>query len=196
MNDFLVKIKNLSLITIIASVIIGMVLLIKPDEALQFVSLVCGITVLLLGIGCWITYFAKNNSIFMAVVGTLALIVGIVVCVKYKSIISILLFIFGIFLIISGVIDFISALDAKRNDMSSWVVSLVMSLAIVVAGIVVTVNPFSSIVFVTRLLGGALIVYAVMDLICLIQIRKIAKLTTVNDPDVDEVDITGNDIEI
>lgn len=196
MNGFLMKIKNLSLITIIASVIIGMVLLIRPDEALQFVSLVCGITVLLLGIGCWVTYFAKNNSIFMAVVGTLALIVGIVVCVKYKSIISILLFIFGIFLIISGVIDFISAIDAKRNDMSSWVVSLVMALAIVVAGIVITVNPFSSIVFVTRLLGGALIVYAVMDLICLVQIRKIAKLTMVNDPDVDEVDITGNDIEI
>lgn len=195
MNDFLLKIKNLSLITIIASVIIGIVLLIRPDEALQFVSLVCGITILLLGVGCWITFFAKNNSVFMAIMGTLALIVGIVVCVKYKSIISILLFIFGIFLIISGVIDFISAIDAKRNDMTSWVVSLIMSLVIIVAGIVVTVNPFSSIVFVTRLLGGALIVYAVMDLICFIQIRKIAKLTTVDDPGVDEVDITENDIE-
>lgn len=62
MNKFLVKIKNLSLITIVASVIIGLVLLIKPDEALQFVSLICGVTILILGIGCWVTYFANKNS--------------------------------------------------------------------------------------------------------------------------------------
>lgn len=195
MNKFLVKIKNLSLITIVASVIIGLVLLIKPDEALQFVSLICGLTILILGIGCWVTYFAKNNSVFMAVVGTLSLIVGIFVCVKYKAIISFMLFIFGIFLVISGIIDLLSAVDAKRNDMKSWIISLIMSLAIIVMGIIVTVDPFSSMVLVTRLLGAALMAYAVLDLIALLQVKKIATLETVNDPDVDEVNISGDDIE-
>lgn len=195
MSEFFIKIKNLSLITIIASVIIGVVLLVKPDEALQFVSLICGITILLLGVGCWISFFTRFNSVFMAAVGTLSLIVGTVVCVKYKSIISLMLFIFGIFLIISGVIDFVSAIDAKRNMLAGWLVSLIMAVCIIIGGIVVTVNPFDSVLFVTRLLGVVLIVYAVTDLISLVQIRKISKLKTVNDNNVDEVDVTQEDIE-
>lgn len=195
MTDFLVKIKHLSIITVLASLIIGVVLIVRPDEALQTVSLICGVTIILLGIGSWIYYFVKDNLLFLAIMGTLALITGIIICVKYKAIITILLLIFGIFLIISGIIDLISAIDAKKKNIRGWGISLAMAAAVIILGLIVSANPFDSMVLVTRLLGAALLVYSVMDIIAFFQVKKAASLNTVIDTGVTEVEISQEDIE-
>lgn len=195
MTDILVKIKNLSIITIITSLVIGLVLIIKPGETLQVVSLICGISLILLGAAAWISYFVKDNSMFMAVLGTISLIAGIIVCVKYKSIITIMLLLFGAFLIVSGVIDLLSAVKTKKVGGSGWKVSMVMSAVMIIAGIIVTVNPFTSMEMITRFLGAGLLFYAVMDLIAFFQIKQIVGLETVVDKNVTEINITQDDIE-
>lgn len=195
MTDILVKIKNLSIITIVASLVIGLVLIIKPGETLQVVSLICGVSLILLGVVAWISYFVKDNAMFMAVLGTISLIAGIIVCVKYKSIITIMLLLFGAFLIVSGVIDLLSAVKAKKIGGAGWKVSIAMSAVMIIAGIIVTVNPFTSMEMITRFLGVGLLFYAVMDLIAFFQIKKIAGLETVVDKNVTEINITQDDIE-
>lgn len=179
MREYYIKLKNLSLITIAAGFIIGIVLLLKPDETVQFVSILCGATVILLGAGAWISYFTKMKSTILAILGTLAIIAGIIICVKYKSIITVVLFLFGIFVLVSGVVDFISAIDAKRNDLKSWIVSLLISVVIIVLGIIVIVNPFDSVMVLARLLGISLVIYAVVDIITFIQVRKIVKYSLI-----------------
>ncbi len=195
MTDILVKIKNLSIITIVASLIIGVVLIIKPGETLQVVSLICGVSVILLGVAAWIMYFVKDNSMFMAILGTISLIAGIIVCVKYKSIITIMLILFGAFLIVSGVVDLASAIKAKKIGGVGWKVSIIMAAAMIILGIIVTVNPFSSMEMITRFLGVGLIYYAVMDFIAFFQIKRVAGLETVVDKNVTEISVTQDDIE-
>lgn len=175
MREILIKIKNLSLITIAAGFIIGIVLLVRPDETVQFISILCGVTVIMLGIGAWISYFTKFKSIILAILGTLAIIAGIILCVRYRSIVSAVIFLFGVFVLVGGIVDLISAIDAKRNDLKSWIVSIIMSAVTIILGLIVIINPFDSIMVLTQLLGAGLIVYAVMDLISFIQIRKIVK---------------------
>lgn len=175
MREFLIKIKNLSLITIAAGFIIGIVLLVRPDETVQFISILCGVTVIMLGIGAWISYFTKFKSTILAILGTLAVIAGIILCVRYRSIISAVIFLFGVFVLVGGIVDLISAIDAKRNDLKSWIVSVIMSAVTIILGLIVIINPFDSVMVLTQLLGAGLIVYAVMDLISFIQIRKIVK---------------------
>lgn len=175
MREFLIKIKNLSLITIAAGSIIGIVLLVRPDETVQFISILCGVTVIMLGIGAWISYFTKFKSTILAILGTLAVIAGIILCVRYRSIVSAVIFLFGVFVLVGGIVDLISAIDAKRNDLKSWIVSVIMSAVTIILGLIVIINPFDSVMVLTQLLGAGLIVYAVMDLISFIQIRKIVK---------------------
>lgn len=175
MREILIKIKNLSLITIAAGFIIGIVLLVRPDETVQFISILCGVTVIMLGIGAWISYFTKFKSIILAILGTLAIIAGIILCVRYRSIVSAVIFLFGVFVLVGGIVDLISAIDAKRNDLKSWIVSVIMSAVTIILGLIVIINPFDSIMVLTQLLGAGLIVYAIMDLISFIQIRKIVK---------------------
>lgn len=188
MKELFVKIKNLSLITIVAGLAIGILLLLQPGETVQLVSMLCGITIIILGVGAWISYFSKVKSTILAILGTLAIISGIILCVKYKSIISVVLFLFGIFILISGIVDFVSAIEAKRNDLKSWIVSLIMAVATIILGLLVIVNPFDSMLVITRLLGAGLIIYAVMDLISFIQIKKIVKYNLSEQIDVDAVE--------
>lgn len=177
MREILIKIKNLSLITIAAGFIIGIILLVRPDESVEFISILCGATVIMLGVGAWISYFTKFRSTFLAILGTLAVVAGIILCVKYRSIISAVLFLFGIFVLVGGVVDLVSALEARKNDLKSWIISVVMAVITIVLGLLVIINPFNSVMALTRILGAGLIVYAVMDLITFIQIRKMVKFT-------------------
>ncbi len=177
MREILIRIKNLSLITIAAGFIIGIILLVKPDESVEFISILCGATVIMLGVGAWISYFTKFRSTFLAILGTLAVIAGIILCVKYRNIISAVLFLFGIFVLVGGVVDLVSALEARKNDLKSWIISVVMAVITIVLGLLVIINPFNSVMALTRILGAGLIVYAVMDLITFIQIRKMVKFT-------------------
>lgn len=177
MREILIRIKNLSLITIAAGFIIGIILLVRPDESVEFISILCGATVIMLGVGAWISYFTKFRSTFLAILGTLAVVAGIILCVKYRSIISAVLFLFGIFVLVGGVVDLVSALEARKNDLKSWIISVVMAVIAIVLGLLVIINPFNSVMALTRILGAGLIVYAVMDLITFIQIRKMVKFT-------------------
>ncbi len=188
MREILIRIKNLSLITIAAGFIIGIILLVKPDESVEFISILCGATVIMLGVGAWISYFTKFRSSFLAILGTLAVVAGIILCVKYRSIISAVLFLFGIFVLVGGVVDLVSALEARKNDLKSWIISVVMAVITIVLGLLVIINPFNSVMALTRILGAGLIVYAVMDLITFIQIRKMVKFT-LND----QVDVQGRE---
>lgn len=91
MKDLLIKIKNFSIITIIASFVIGLVLLIWPNESITAVSILTGVTIILLGVTAWISYL-QRKSIILATAGTVCIIIGVIICVKYQSIIAILLF--------------------------------------------------------------------------------------------------------
>ena len=188
MREILIRIKNLSLITIAAGFIIGIILLVRPDESVEFISILCGATVIMLGVGAWISYFTKFRSSFLAILGTLAVVAGIILCVKYRSIISAVLFLFGIFVLVGGVVDLVSALEARKNDLKSWIISVVMAVITIVLGLLVIINPFNSVMALTRILGAGLIVYAVMDLITFIQIRKMVKFTLNG-----QVDIQGRE---
>lgn len=195
MQGFLVHLKNLSVITMIAGLIIGAILIARPSEAVQLVCILFGATLILLGAGALISYFTKLKFTLLAILGALSIIAGIIVCVKYESIVSAVIFIFGLFVTVSGIVDFISSLDARKSNLKSWIFSLVMSIGVTIMGVIVLVNPFDSAVLLTRLLGLSLIIYAMLDLITFVQVRKMFKLKTVNLKGVDHIDIDEEDIE-
>ena len=175
MKDLLIKIKNLSIITIVASFVMGLVLLIWPNQSISIVSIITGATMIVLGVVSWISYFAKEKSVLLASAGTISLIVGIIVCVKYQSIIAILLFLFGVFITLSGAVDLITSFYSKANGLGSWGVSSLLSIAVLIFGIVIMVNPTRTSTALVRLVGVGLLVYAVVDLVTFSQVKKAAK---------------------
>lgn len=197
MREFFSKLKNLSIITIIASAVMGIVLLVRPGETLYVVSMICGITMIALGIGALISYFAKDRNLFLIVLAVISVITGIIVCVEYKNIVSILLFLFGLFILISGVVDLITSIDVRRYGFGDWIVSFLLSVATAILGLLIVINPFSSSLAVIRLLGISLIVYAVLDLIAFIQVKKVARAVkdALIDIEPSQIDVDAREVD-
>lgn len=195
MRSIAVYLKNLSVITMIASFITGIILIAKPEQSVQFICIIFGAVMILLGIGSLVSYFTKMKFTLLAVIGILTIIIGAMICVRYERLVSAVIFLFGLFVTVSGVVDFVSALDARKNNLKSWIFSLVMSIGVTILGLIVLINPFDSAILLTRLLGLSLLIYTVLDLITFIQVRKIFKLKTVKLDGVDEINIDDEDIE-
>lgn len=153
----------------------GLVLLIWPDKSISIVSIITGATMIVLGVAAWISFLAKEKSVLLASAGTVSLIVGIIVCVKYQSIIAILLFLFGMFITVSGAVDLITSFYSKSAGLGAWGVSSILSIAVLIFGIIIMVNPTKTSTALVRLAGVGLLVYAVVDLVSFIQVKKVAK---------------------
>lgn len=207
MKDFFIKVKNLSIVTIIMSALIGVILLAKPTESISFVSIMCGATLILLGVVSWISYFARERSTLLALLGTVSALVGIIVCVKYQSIITILLFLFGLFITISGIVDLATSFWSRRAGLGFWGVSTFLSIASIALGVIIMINPSQTSAALVRLAGAGLIVYALVDLITFFQVKKAAKsiydevknidsvIDDINSAPGNEIDSDGKDVD-
>ncbi len=175
MRELFFRFKTFSIITIIFSAVIGVILLMKPEEGIYAISMIVGASLILIGIAAWISYLVKDRLAFLAVMGTILFVGGIVICFAYQTIANIIVLVLGVFLIVSGIVNLFAAFDSRHFRVGSWLVSLIMALLMIILGfVVVMISPRGDAV-VGTLLGAALLFYAIMDILALIEIIQKAK---------------------
>lgn len=82
---------------------------------------------------------------------------------------------FGIFITISGAVDLITSFYSRASGLGTWGVSTVLSAAVLILGVVIMVNPLHTSQALVRLVGAGLLVYAIVDLVTFIQVKRVAK---------------------
>lgn len=172
--EFLKRIKKFSLATIAVSAVAGLLFLIFPAQCIKYISLALGISLIAIGIIAVIGYFADRSSAFSLALGIIVLITGIVVCAKYKAIISLIVVIFGIFILITGLVDFATSIKAiVALGISGWF-TLVLSAITSVFGIIAITKSTELTETIVQFIGASLLIYAVLDLISFFQVKSIA----------------------
>lgn len=172
--EFLKRIKKFSLATIAVSAVAGLLFLIFPAQCIKYISLALGISLIAIGIIAVIGYFADRSSAFSLALGIIVLITGIVVCAKYKAIISLIVVIFGIFILITGLVDFATSIKAIVTlGISGWF-TLVLSAITSVFGIIAITKSTELTETIVQFIGASLLIYAVLDLISFFQVKSIA----------------------
>ncbi|MCR5238253.1 MAG: DUF308 domain-containing protein [Lachnospiraceae bacterium] len=126
----------------IISIVIGVVLILFPGEAMDIslkvigvVLLVAGVSGIILGIKSQGAYIAYTMS------GAVTAIVAGIVCLLQPQLIkSVLPLIMGIIILATGVFNIVNSINAKNAGASRWVASLVLALITVICGIVILFN--------------------------------------------------------
>ena len=126
----------------IISIVIGVVLILFPGEAMDLslkvigvVLLVAGVSGIILGIKSQGAYIAYTMS------GAVTAIVAGIVCLLQPQLIkSVLPLIMGIIILATGVFNIVNSINAKNAGASRWVASLVLALITVICGIVILFN--------------------------------------------------------
>lgn len=175
MKSLLNQWRSFSVATIAASVLLGLILLVFPEASIKYISIAFGAALIFLGVCGVAQYFSKKSSSLILVMGVIVLVCGIIVCVKYRTIISIVELLFGIFLLCSGIINFVNSLQSSVRKTSSWWVTLILSVVSMAFGIISVIRPFAVSTTLVRFIGAGLLVYAVLDLIAYIRFKKITR---------------------
>ena len=146
MKDLLKMVKKHILITSIAGIVLGLVLVCVPGVISDALCYVLAGACMLYGIFSLVSYFRQrieSQSGFEFVFGVIAIVAGIFVCVNVAFIKGIISWILSIAVIIVGTFRLQQAIDlARMHDRFQWA-------AFVMAGITLVLGVLSAILMVT-----------------------------------------------
>jgi len=168
-----------SILLILGELIVGILLLIKPESFTRAAIILLGIVLLAVGV-VYLIRWLKGRDRGEAGAGTLlfaivALLVGLV-CVFgvgwIMRLFGVLAVVFGVFLLISGVIKCKSYFDGRKAGLSVSPLALVSAVLSVIFGVLIIFHPAGMVNSIWVFAGIALIIEAAVDFIALVSGRK------------------------
>lgn len=169
MLDNIKKYEKTSIATSILLIIFAMFLIFKPEASLNFIVIVIGAFMALVGIIHMVSYFTSNKEFRSMstelIEGTLYAVIGIFLIFKPNILNEFLGVIVGTWQIIQFIIKFQFAFNLKSVSSSSWSLMLISSILHLVFGLVIILNPFSSIVAITTVAGIILLITEICNVI-------------------------------
>lgn len=154
--------------------IIGVLLIIKPEQIINVIATIIGLAIIILGVFGIIRYFRNNEKSFNfdLVYGIICVIAGALIVSNTKVIASFLPIILGIWMIGSSVIKIQYAMTLKEYKSNNWLTVMIVSVLTLACGILFVFNPFKGATLLTQTLGIVLCIYAVVDIANSIVLRK------------------------
>ena len=169
-NNLSTKVKKMSITSIVFALLFiftGIFLLLKPETAINIVCYVLGIILVLWGVVSIIQFFSdKSSNNYLSlnfIFGAFVFIFGIIILIKPTIIASIVPLLLGVWMVINGVTKLSYSLLIYKINKN--ILSIIGSILIVVFGIMLIFNPFEGAKGIVQIIGIALIVYSILDLI-------------------------------
>ncbi|MEU9454643.1 HdeD family acid-resistance protein [Streptomyces sp. NPDC048277] len=166
------------LITGIASLILGVLVLVWPGASLLAAGVLFGIYLLVSGVFQVVAAFGTHKTTALRVLafisGALSIVLGLF-CFRgpLESILLLALWI-GIGWLIRGITQTLAAVHDHRMPARGWMIFL--GIVTFVAGIVLIVSPFKSVAILTLVAGIWLVVVGIVEIVTSFGIRSRAKL--------------------
>ena len=175
MRELFEKFRSYSIVSIIVSTLCGLALLIFPEASIRYISLAFGGALLIMGAVGVVQCFRKTAGPVALSAGLISMVCGVIVCAKYQSILTLVEFLFGASIFCGGIIGLVIALRREMRLLPGWGVNLALTMVSVILGTVCMVNPFHTTLALARMLGVALLLYAVMESVGYVQLRKVGR---------------------
>lgn len=148
---------------------LGLVLAIFPGLASSVVFNAIGIIGIVIGAIHLIRYFRldsqsslRSNGMF---VGLMWLVGGILIIALKGFLLSLLPMFFGSVLLVGGIIKLQYTLNFKRMGVTRWYLELAATILSIAFGAIILINPFNTALLLMRIVGIALLIEGVQNLI-------------------------------
>lgn len=149
-------VKNAYSILTVCLIVVGIILLVFPQIALNVMCKIIGLFLVIYGVIKLSSYFSKDlfelAFQFDFGLGIVSLVLGVIMLFRIGRIIDILSVVVGIFVIVDAGLRIQTAFEAKRFGLSKWWLMLIMSLAVAILGILLIVLPYQTTGIVVRLM--------------------------------------------
>ena len=173
-----VEIKKILWPSIISSFImfiLGLLLFFKSAATLMSISYVIGGILIACGVLAILRFVTQNTDVFnqLNIIYGIVCILGGIFFIKEPEIIGSLMPVFlGITIIVSSSLKIQQALILRSFKSSYWLGSLITALLALICGVILLFNPFTGAVVITKVIGLFLIIYAILDIINTVLLKK------------------------
>jgi len=152
------------LIISLLTIALGVYVLFNPVTALLGLALYIGIAFILIGFG-YLMIFQESKNYLYLLISVLDIIVGILLIVNIGLTTATLPLIIALWMLFSGISQFVESWRLKGTGTSSWVWFLISGVISILFGLFVAFHPVISMVAITTLIGLYFIVYGAFELI-------------------------------
>ena len=180
-------IQNVSVSSILIA-FVGLVLLLVPSLTNKIIVYGLGVVLLIYGVIRIVRYITTRDAAAAMEghdlsVGLICAVTGLLMLLHASVVISILPFLFGLFLIYGGARSIQTAFDVRRFHGLYWIFHLIVGIVFIIAGIAAIRDPFSTAQLLTRFVGFCLLL---MGIYMFLSNRKVQELRS-NDSSEDDI---------
>ncbi|MCM1466917.1 MAG: DUF308 domain-containing protein [Alistipes sp.] len=167
------KILQNEVVSSLLMIVLGIILMVWPGTAMDLACRIIGCGLIIVGIISLIVLFVRQkksgeegvskDSIIAIIKSVVMIVVGIILIVKMKTVVSFLPFVIGTLILVNSAVNVIQSI-LNRKQSGKWVVSLVIGLVSAVIGILMIADPFGAAVSQIFILGLGLAVDGISNL--------------------------------
>lgn len=167
------KMMNHSLVRAISSILIGLLLVVWPETAIVYLVIAIGVLFFIPGLISVGTYVARGQKVGIPfpIVSIGSLLFGLWLMVSPAFFVGILMYVLGIILVFAGISQIINLMNVR-----TWAQVatgyFVVPVLILIAGMVVLLNPFAAASIPFIILGISCMVYGITDMLNRFRFRK------------------------
>ncbi len=163
----------------LVTLVLGVVVAARPEGSIYFFAFVVGVWLFIAGLFRIVLAIADDEDTaglrwFMAILGILSVIVGILFLRHTDETLTTLAFLIGLFWVVGGLIEFFTAYSDRTSE-ARWF-RVMMGLLAVAAGILTLVWPGITLVVLAVVIGVWLALYGILEIVLSFQLRRLAKL--------------------
>ena len=178
MRELIKKAASCMIISSVLAIIVGLIMVIKPDLALTTVGKILSCYIILHGIMLVvidikaIKYYVPMDCL---IPGLLSIVLGCILLGKTSILTTIFGVAVGIWIILSSV-NYIRVALSIRKEQAPWLLLLIMGILDFVVGVLAIFNPFETAISTTIYFGITLIVHAIFSIINMIVMKRDVKV--------------------
>ena len=169
------KVINNYLLDGIILILIGVVLLVWPQETLNLAVRIIGGAVAAMGACKLLMHFIKKEEerkIGKLLIGILQVVLGIVLLLKPELFISFIPVIVGVLLLYGGIVLLPAAWKARKNDTNNAKIALIISVVYILLAVICFVNPAAFAAYIMKFNGIVLIFEGLSIVILMFKIGR------------------------
>lgn len=171
----LAQIKKLSLATIVIALAAGILFVAFPAKCIKYISLAVGIAFIATAVVGIIGYLIDKTSVFSLGTGIVLGIIGIIICARYRQVLSFIVIMIGIFVLAAGIVNLITGLRTLTKSKLFGLITVILSLAIIVFGAIAITRSRELTEALVQFIGVGLIIYAILDIVAFIEVKALVR---------------------
>lgn len=179
MESFIKVVQSNMLVQAIVFILLGLFIIFWPGITITTIIYLFAAIFAISGIASLISYARTSSRSYKSpgvlTSGILLCVLALIVFLFPQQVASFISLILGIILVLCGVVSAVRSFELRAFGGNSWIVSLVLGVAVAIGGIVIIANPFDTTIVFIYVLGGLMVLNGVADLFIEIRSRQEAK---------------------